>query len=311
VWKARGFALGTLLIFGFCGAALAEAGDADSGSPLTLVWSAPAGCPSGESVRAEAMRLAEVEPDGTQRLTARASIRRENRSWTLELETEFEGGAGERVLRANSCGALADAASLTLALILNPAAELRSEGSAGPREPAANDNPYELYASLSGRAGVQAGLLDTPGPNFALGAGLSLGAPSLWLFAGFIPPSDAHVSGSSGPGGRVWAASSTLVGCWDFGTATPLGPCAGAELMRVEGRGIGVANPRRAVAYFASGTLGLRGGIRLGRRLVLRLEGFALVPAQRPSLFLDELGRVVRPGALGAKVHAGADFELR
>jgi hypothetical protein len=102
-----------------------------------------------------------------------------------------------------------------------------------------------------------------------------------------------------------------LLGCWDFFEATPLGPCVGAELTRVAGRGISVANPDDASAYWASGLVGVRTGLRLGKAVTLRLQGFGVVPAQRPSLFLEEVGLVVRPERVGATVHAGADFELR
>jgi hypothetical protein len=218
--------------------------------------------------------------------------------------------SGERALSASSCRALTDAAILTLALILNPDVE-RHASEPTRAVPGGGRESTPLGVALSGRAGFQVGALEELGPDFALGAGLSLGSASLWAYAGFAPPQNAHVTGSSGPGGRVWAGSASLLGCWDFTTDTPFGPCAGADFTRVEGNGILVANPQRAVTYWASGQLGVRAGVRLGAGVTLRVEGFALLPAQRPSLFLEGVGRVLRPEPIGGKLHAGADFQLR
>lgn len=274
-------------------------------SALDLDWRAPAGCPEARAVRAEVLRLARLDSSRPSQLRARAEIRGDGQTWQLTLSTELDGISGERTLSASSCRALSDAATLTLALILNPDVE-----TAQP-EPVAERHAFELGVALSARAGAEHGQLAELGPSFALGAGFLLGAASVWGYAGFAPPQETRVSGSSGPGGRSWSGSAALLGCWDFTRRTPFGPCAGAELTRVQGTGISVRNPETAVAYWGSGLVGLRAGVRLGDVLTLRVEGFALIPAQRPSLFLEEIGRVVRPDPIGGKLHAGADFELR
>ena len=279
------------------------------GKVLELAWVAPPGCPGSEAVRTEVLKLARVDRKATSRLRASAVVRRIDRTWQLELTSEFDGMSGERALSASSCRALTDAAILTLALILNPDVEGRDPEPT--RAPRGDEDSARLHVALSGRAGFQLGVLEKLGPDFALGTGLSLGSASLWAYAGLAPPQNARVTGSSGPGGRVWAGSVSLLGCWDFTSETPLGPCAGADFTRVAGDGISVANPQPAVTYWASGQLGLRAGVRLGSGVTLRVEGFALLPARRPSLFLEGVGRVLRPEAIGGKLHAGADFQLR
>jgi hypothetical protein len=191
-----------------------------------------------------------------------------------------------------------------LALILNPDVTLREPDDA-------ERGARSFHWVGSGRAGVQTGILETLGPDFALGIGLAGEGPSLWAYAGFAPQQDARVRGTSGPGGRVWSGTVSLRGCWDFLESTPLGPCVGAELTRAAGYGIAVSNPDDAAVYWASGLLGLRAGLRLGRNVTLRVEGFGVLPAQRPSLFLEEVGRVLQPGPVGGRIHAGADVELR
>ncbi len=285
-------------------ASAAEPRGSESSDVLELDWQAPAGCPGMSSVRAEVLRLARVETKPRSPLRARAAIRRYEGTWQLALSTELDGLSGERALTASSCRALADAAALTLALILNPDAEEPAP------EPLTETLPLELRVALGARAGLEHGQRGELGASFAAGAGLALGAMSLWGYAGFTPPDEMRLDGASGPGGRVWSASVTMLGCWELTRRTPLGPCAGAELTRLQGTGISVKNPETAVAYWASGVLGLRAGVRLGDTFTLRLEGFALVPAQRPSLFLEGLGAIVRPDPVGAKLQAGADLEF-
>jgi hypothetical protein len=291
------------------GAETVRAGEAPR-KALELTWVAPPACPGSDAVRTEVLALARIERESSARLRANGVVRRGDRAWHLELTTEFDGMSGERALSATSCRALTDAAILTLALILNP--DVERHASEPPRAgPGREQNSARLQVALSGRAGLQVGVLEQLGPEFALGAGLSLGSASLWAYAGFAPPQDARVTGSSGPGGRVWAGSASLLGCWDFTTDTPFGPCAGADFTRVEGEGISVANPQHAVTYWASGQLGLRAGVRLGAGVTLRVGGFAVLPAQRPSLFVEGVGRVLRPEPIGGKLQAGADFQLR
>ena len=272
---------------------------------LELDWQAPTGCPEASSVRSEVLRLARIDTKPHSPLRARARIRRHDGAWQLALSTEHDGMSGERSLAASSCGALADAATLTLALILNPDADEPAP------PPPAEPPPLELNVALSARGFAEHGQRGELGPSFAFGSGLALGAASLWGYAGFTPPGETRLGDGSGPGARVWSASASLLACWDFIRRTPIGPCAGAELTRLQGTGISVRNPETAVAYWGSGLLGLRAGVRLGDAVTLRVEGFAVLPAQRPSLFLEELGVVVRPDPLGMKLGAGADLELR
>jgi hypothetical protein len=298
VWSVVALGLGAR-------AAGAQPRETANQAAFELDWRAPSGCPQARAVRAEVLRLARIDTSPPSQLRATAEIGTDGQTWQLTLSTELDGISGERTLTANTCRALSDAATLTLALILNPDVETAQS------EPVAESHPLELGVALSARAGAEHGQLAELGPSFALGAGFLLGAASVWGYAGFAPPQETRVSGSSGPGGRIWSGSAALLGCWDFTLRTPFGPCAGAELTRVQGTGISVRNPETAVAYWASGLVGLRGGVRLGDVLTLRVEGFALIPAQRPSLFLEEIGRVVRPDPIGGKLHAGADFELR
>jgi hypothetical protein len=157
-----------------------------------LDWRAPSGCPEARAVRAEVLRLARIDTSPRSQLRATAEIRTDGQTWELTLSTELDGISGERTLTANTCRALSDAATLTLALILNPDVETAQS------EPVVESDALEVGVALSARAGAEHGQLAELGPSFALGAGFLLGAASVWGYAGFAPPQETRVSGSSG-----------------------------------------------------------------------------------------------------------------
>lgn len=321
MWQAAVEALFLLLAGGLWAQSAQgqESAEKVAQSPLSLDWVAPSGCPRQAEVEAAVLRQARVGPRPGSPVKARGAIEEADGHWRLVLSTEFEGMRGERRLTASSCRALTEAATLTLALILNPESQREAPAratsatpspipaSAAPRSP-----PLTPIWSLAAHAGLQAGLLKHVGPELSLGFGLSLGSasPSLWLLANYRPPQDARVNDTTGAGGRVWAASGGLLGCWDFGARIRFGPCAGFELTRTEGRGVVVSNPRAGVIYFASGVLGVRAGLGITQALSIKIEGFGLAQLHRPQLYLEEIGSVLRPSPFGGKLRVGVELEL-
>ena len=77
------------------------------------------------------------------------------------------------------------------------------------------------------------------------------------------------------------------------------------EISRVDGRGLGVDSPRRAVITWVSPLLGAASDIALRSNVAVHVGGFGLVPLARPREYLDELGQVYRPSVIGAKVQVG------
>ena len=72
--------------------------------------------------------------------------------------------------------------------------------------------------------------------------------------------------------------------------------------------GTGVQSPQRGVSWWPSGLLGASAGLRPARNLAFRISGFALIPTQRPSLFLEDLGSVEQPRQLGALGRFGVEL---
>ena len=120
--------------------ALARGAEAapSAGDRLRLTWSAAEGCPSEQELLAEvdkllgdrAPRAASKEP-----VAVKATVSREaGGSFVVRLETPGEGSTQARELRGATCNAVADAAALILALMVDPDAAMAPEESA-PSEP--------------------------------------------------------------------------------------------------------------------------------------------------------------------------------
>lgn len=112
---------------------------------LDLRWDAPDGCPDVDAVRAAVGRLVR-RPDAAsaERVVARGAVRPEASRFRLRLSTGEGDAAAERELTADGCQALADAAALILALMIDPGAgppAVPPPDEPPPREPPPADDP--------------------------------------------------------------------------------------------------------------------------------------------------------------------------
>jgi hypothetical protein len=287
-------------------------------SPLDLDWDAPPECPSRDAVRAEILRLTGPPLERVRHLRARVVIRpAADAGWTLTATTDLDDTTGERALSGISCESLSEAAALTLALILNPdlavsAPEPRlarqdlppSTGAAAA--PASERRTAPLLWRLAAHAGVQTGVIEKTSGAFSLSLGVSRGRLSILLMPSLTPPEDVLVSNEPRLGGRLWLGALAGLGCWaaDIGPIA-LGPCLGLEGSMLRGRGLGVLHPRDTTAYWASAELALFAGVPIGHGLLIELTGVALLPFRRPTVYLDEIGPVSRPNAVGLRALGG------
>lgn len=94
--------------------------------PLELTWTAPRECPTGDDVRAELARIANVKNGLSLRpLIARVDVGRRNTTYIAVLRTEHDGRAGQRQLEAASCPTLVRSVTLVLALAFGAGVEVR------------------------------------------------------------------------------------------------------------------------------------------------------------------------------------------
>lgn len=92
---------------------------------LELSWTALPECPNLQEVRAEVLRLVSPRTHFSANLVARARIQLDgNGLYLLKLQTTQSGVDGERSFSGRTCGAVADAAIVTMALSLDPNVEI-------------------------------------------------------------------------------------------------------------------------------------------------------------------------------------------
>lgn len=314
--RALGFAACTLLLVGQSRAW------AQNQTGFELQWRAPAECPEGRQVRQEVLKLAGEHAPSSRHLRAQALIRpEEHKGWALDLTTDLDGVTGERHLAGVSCQSLSEAVTLTLALLLNPEAQIETSPAPAPAEkvtpPPSNakeiGRPFpDPVWQVGALAGAQVGVLRDPSPWFGLSLGVAVDRFSVRLLPGFTPPQDVSSQVRPGAGGRLWVASAAALGCYAVlnGWAT-LAPCWGANLTALHGHGWGVLEVREATVTWASAEVGLLARLPLGRLVRLELWGFGFVPLYRSSVYLDEAGLISRPSRLGFATLAGLCVDVR
>ncbi len=269
-------------------------------------------------MRSEVLQLTGPEAGAAHHLSANITVRRIDRfSWSLSLDTIFDGITGERTLSAGSCESLAEAAALTLALMLNPQLAPPS-----PPSPATPPKPVGLVASqrqTSGRrwtlgveGGVVAGVVATATSSFGVSTGLALGRLSVRLLASATPPQDLSSATDPRVGGRLWTATVSGLGCWGprFGPVTPAA-CVGFDGTRIHGHGVGVLHPRDATAYWNAAELAARVELRAAKSILIELGVTGLLPLTRPDLYLEAIASVSRPAAFGIRGWGGVAWIFR
>lgn len=271
---ALGHARPVLVLAGILGVGLVAAG--------AVQWQAPAGCPEAAAVERRVIDLLGRTP-GEHELRA-VGVVHAGPPWRLELETIIGGQVQRRSLLADDCRAVAEAAALILAVSVDP---LGVDPRLEPREPTDDDvvPPGPLDAAVEPTAGPPAPPrasveVDAPAVATARAPGrprarvrLRLGGGGEW---GAVP---------GGTGGLRWGvgiegtrALVRLEGSYFFDRLAPLRD--GSDL----GARVGL------------GTVGLHGGVRLGRPRVtvplvagleaggLRTRPVGLANAQRLTL---------------------------
>jgi hypothetical protein len=315
---------------GFLATALLLAGElAPAGAPpgppaFALHWSAPADCPDGSHIRSDVLRLAGADARRSHQLKAQAVIRPdEHEGWTLDLRTELDGIAGERNLAGASCQSLSEAATLTLALLLNPEAKIEAAPEptpppsakkviVPPDTPTAERTWPQPVWHVGALAGLQVGVLSEPSPWFGLSLGVALNRFSLRLVPGFTPPQNLSSQSRSGAGGRLWLVSGSALGCFAaLEKQVTLIPCLGVNLVRLHGKGWGMRDVHEASVYWTSAELALLAALPLGRVVRLELWGLGLLPLYKSSVYLDEAGLVSRPASFGFGARAGFSLAWR
>jgi hypothetical protein len=299
---------------------------ADAADLLRLSWEAPAGCPSGETVRSAAVRNA---PPSAIPLEADAIVSHRDR-WTVTLKTRRPEASGERVLEAASCSALADATAVILALALVPPGEEEVRATAAKPEPQpvesappvsedrvpavsrapSNAKPGPPALAIGGFAATDATSL--PGVGLG-GGGLLAWTPGALrieaLFSAFAGPS--QTVDRSTAGARFSMTSLAAGACYTVvRSAIELAPCGGASMHWVSAEGFGATANYDASARWASIDPGLLARAPLTSWLALRARADGLVPLGRPSFEVENEGVVHKPPPFGIRAALGVELNF-
>jgi hypothetical protein len=303
---------------------------------VDLAWSAPVECPSREAVVQEIERTLRGSTAPRVRTTARVDVTQDDHGrWHASLEVDTRGGQSARVLEAESCGAIASAAAVIVALAVEggvapaplppkpPPPEPPPPKPTAPSPPSPAAPPATTQGSqlLVGAAGV---LDDATMPNLAPGAELTLGwayRVSIWrlrlLASGEIfPVQNVSFAGRPGnEGGHFGLLAGAARACGGIvGHGFDLGPCVGAEVDEMSASGVGSLTRKLT----GSATWGAIVGSALASwspwrplAIVARLDG--LLPVARPQFVIDNPTQgpttVHQPSAAAMRVALG--IELR
>jgi hypothetical protein len=313
------------------GVSLASAAVADAES---FVWRAPESCPQRAAVLEQlaevlgsadggrgASRLEHVEIEG--------AISRGGERWLLDLAVKDGASRRSRRISSEDCAELAHAAALSLALLLEEAAEAApastpeaavpalSPTPAEPARPAQDAPPPRLEPEASAptlglAVGVQS-LLDTSMlAQPALGVGLGLRASlSRWSLAAqghWFPARRTPVSADRDVEFEQWALGlrpcATLLGVeWT------LDACAVGEAGRVLARGLSLDRARDASSAWLAAGLGL--GARWNRpggALGLHVDG--LVPLSRERYVVNAAQEVHETPAVTLRLALAIELGL-
>jgi hypothetical protein len=248
------------------------------------------------------------------------------RGWKLRLDTVDQGADDRRrsrELTASSCTELADAAAVAIAMTVRSRAEsARSTVPPNPSPPASTApvptpvvarsraNPPSPLSFAVGLAVVgDVGALPDPGVGVELGASLRHPRARLRVAGTILASQVTHTTGNAG--GEFRLIFGSVAGCLTepLGRTALLG-CAGFELGRLSGEGVGVFQPRLGDARWQAAVAELGLSIPVAARVAVLVRAGAALPLSRPQFVVDGETPVHRPASLVARVALGAELEF-
>jgi hypothetical protein len=300
---------------------------------LALTWQAPPGCPTAADVQTQFGRLlgGDTHAPSGKHIAATITVRTAAPArWSLDLSTVLDGAAGRRNLEGDSCASVASAASLILALMIDPAAAARAaaESATAPKPPAPPPKvtaaPSQAHGAdaltrtrdIVGFARVFAGgvaeLLPTPAPavGIALGARRRRLAAELSVLATGEERTDTALPATEGGNLRLIVGGARACGALG-GRAIVWNVCVGGELERLSGTAFGMGiMPTSKSIFMGAGTAGLLVSVPLTPTLAVALDLDAVARVYHPKMTIDMTERVFQVPAFSAFAALGVVISL-
>ena len=290
--------------------------------PLTITWKQTAQCNVEARVVDSVTKLVGDARERAPAVAAEVELLRQSGEYLVRLRTEQLGESGQREFRAKTCAKAADALALVLSVMLSPPATtetVKDEGFPGgakptPSPPATRETPPARAAaptlnfSVGPRLGGDVGSLPKPtlfaGGAVALSSGRFriVGAGAWWV------PRTSEEGPRPDTGAVVGLLAGSVSGCFAaFLRPLPLEGCAGLEVGRVAGEGVGLRNPRETEVLWLAAlpSVTLRAPNRI---LPASLSIQVPVPVVRSELTIDGFGEVYRASPVALRAILGADW---
>ena len=303
---------------------------ADTVAPLELTWSAPLDCPSRAQVESSVARLLAGSSSAVT-LAADVRVTVDRRGlYHARLRTHLRDADGERSLTAVTCPLVASATALVLALTIDPTLAVDPQESepspsspppappppSPPPAPEPRDvSPASAPATPRGSstpsvAAGAAALIDVGSlPSAAIGGAVEIAVGKGWatLRADGAAFGLQHVDAGSraGAGGRFTLLAVSLRTCAGGGERFRLEGCVGMELDRIVGEGFGVSSPGSATRVSAAPRAGVRLAFRPAPSFSVPVALDVLVPLDRPTFALENVGPVFRPAPVALRASIG------
>jgi hypothetical protein len=336
-WATASALLVTLAVRPFARAAEPDAtttGVAPADPELALTWQAPPGCPTASDVQTQFGRLlgGDAHAPSGKHITATITVRTPAPArWSLDLATVLDGAVGRRNLEGDSCTSVVSAASLILALMIDPAAAERVAAESAPpakppeppppavvaaptvaREAAPVEHPRDVIGFARVFAGGVAELLPSP----AAAAGIALGArrrrlgAELSVLATGEQRADAETGSTAGGNLRLIVGGARACGALG-GRAVVWHVCAGGELERLSGTGFGTGiAPSSKSILMGAGTAGLLVSVPVTPTLAIALDLDAVARVYHPRFTIDMTERVFQVPVASAFAALGIVISL-
>jgi hypothetical protein len=311
---------------------------------LSLTWTAPSGCPTGDDVqgRVDALLGGETSANTVADVRATGQVERVEGGYRLQLQMAAAGTPSSRTLEARSCDELAGAAAIAIALLARESSSAAAasspeanvsppSGSGGPGdanaprqpEPSARAPVTSTSAPHSGTSSQRAQLvIDAPLgtiswgtlPETALGVGLAAGVR--WKSLRVVAGAELWREQSIEPAGfavEFALRSARLDACLTTTIhALELGACAGVAVEHLVAQGIASERYLAASAtnLWVSGTGGILVALRVPGFSALRIlgQGGVRVPTTRPRYVISQLGPVHQPALAAPKLDFGCEW---
>jgi hypothetical protein len=289
-----------------------------------LEWRAPAGCPDARAVeRSLAAEQGHVLAALAGVGKVSGTIEPRDSGWLLTIELVTKGERSSRLISAERCDDLADAAAVAIGLALE-----QQQASAGAPAEHAGHEPRALGATSAAASELPgadaAPASDRVAYRLAFGADLVMDLSSLpsvtpgvgvharvgrerWqlaLYGAFLPPRELALGAEQGVDFSLLAGGAR--GCFSaLESALFPAACAGVELGRFSADGVGLRDARRADNLWLAPAAGLELNPELWHGVFADVRADALLPLIRKHYAVNDSDDVFRPPPVALRFYLG------